>query len=152
MPLPIRAKVLYRFEVLCFDRQTGVLRWQRTAREEFPHEGYFRDGGGYANYSPVTDGQYLYALFGSRGLYCYDFDGNRKWEKPLSPMNIVLEFGEGGSPAIFGDTLIVNRDHLNGSHILAINKHTGETIWQVARDEISSGRRRWSLNGQERPR
>jgi outer membrane protein assembly factor BamB len=49
-----------------------------------------------------------------------------------------LEFGEGGSPALCGDTLVVNRDHLNGSHILAINKHTGETTWQAKRDEISS--------------
>ena len=138
MPPPVRPKVLYRFEVLCFDRQTGAVLWRRTVREEFPHEGYFRDGGGYACYSPVTDGQYVYALFGSRGLYCYDFDGNRKWEKPLSPMNIEFEFGEGGSPALYGDTLIVNRDHRNGSHILAINKNTGETIWQAQRDEISS--------------
>ena len=28
---------------------------------------------------PVTDGQHLYAFFGSRGIYCYDLNGTLVW-------------------------------------------------------------------------
>ncbi len=138
MRRPSRPTVYYKFEVLCFDRSTGDVLWQRTAREEVPHEGYRQGDGGYACYSPVTDGKNLYAYFGSRGLFCYDLDGNRKWERELGKMTIVAQFGEGGSLTLYGDVLIVNRDHQGDSAILAINKHTGETIWKVDRDEPTS--------------
>ncbi|MHC4176959.1 MAG: outer membrane protein assembly factor BamB family protein [Planctomycetota bacterium] len=138
MMRPFRPSVYYKFQVLCFDRETGKILWERTAREEFPHEGYRPGHGGYACYSPVTDGKNVYAYFGSRGLFCYDFDGNRKWERELGKMNIVMQFGEGGSPALCGDLLIVNRDHLGDSLILALNKHTGQTVWKADRDEPTS--------------
>lgn len=128
----------YRFEVLCFARATGNLLWRQTAREEVPHEAHHQADGGFACYSPVTDGERLYAYFGSRGLYCFDLEGSRKWERELSKMNIIMQFGEGGSPALHGDTLIVNRDHEGDSEIVALNKHTGETIWQLPRDEGTS--------------
>ncbi len=138
MPPPVRPSAPYKFEVVCLDRNTGKTLWQRTAREELPHEGFRQGDGGYACYSPVTDGTNLYAYFGSRGLFCYDFDGNRKWERELGKMNIAMQFGEGGSPALHGDKVIVNRDHEGDSVVLAINKNTGETIWQAKRDERTS--------------
>lgn len=138
MPPPFKPTVYYTFEVVCLDRKTGAVVWQQTARQEVPHEGYREGDGGYACYSPLTDGKYVYAYFGSRGLYCYDFDGNRKWQRDLGKMNIVMQFGEGGSPALCGDKIIVNRDHQGASSIVAIDKRTGDTIWQVKRDETTS--------------
>ena len=63
------------FQVLCYDRTTGALLWQRTAKEAKPHEGYHRRYGSHASISPVTDGERLYVSFGSQGIYCYDLDG-----------------------------------------------------------------------------
>ncbi|HXQ73344.1 MAG TPA: hypothetical protein VN844_22780, partial [Pyrinomonadaceae bacterium] len=61
--------VEHKFEVLCLDRKTGKLLWQRTAKVATPHEGYHRAYGSFASNSPITDGRYVYAFFGSRGLY-----------------------------------------------------------------------------------
>ncbi len=63
-----------RFAIVCINRITGKQRWSRTVHEAMPHQGHHLKAG-FANQSPVTDGKYLYAHFGSFGLYCFDFDG-----------------------------------------------------------------------------
>jgi outer membrane protein assembly factor BamB len=129
--------VYYYFDILCLDRSTGKRLWRQTAREEVPHQGHHRDGS-FASFSPVTDGAHVYAYFGSHGLHCFDIDGNRKWEKDLGKMDIIMRFGEGGSPALHGNTLLVNFDHQGDSFLTAIDKRTGATIWKVGRDEATS--------------
>jgi outer membrane protein assembly factor BamB len=127
-----------QFVVLCLDRQTGKVLWQQVAREEVPHEGFREGDGSYASPSGLTDGEHVYAYFGSRGLYCYDLQGKLKWGKDLGKMRIAMGFGEGSSPAIYQDTLIVNWDNEDGSFITALNKQTGETHWKESRDEHTS--------------
>ncbi len=126
---------LYQFVVLCLDRQTGKVLWQQTAREEVPHEGVMQNEGNFASCSPVTDGEHVFAYFGSRGLYCYDLDGKLQWTNDLGRMQIRMTFGEGGSPALHGDTLIVNWDNEAGSFITAIDKRNGKQLWKVPREE-----------------
>ena len=60
----------------------------------------------YAAGSPTTDGQYLYASFGSFGTYCYDFDGNLKWSRDLGPLHTRRGWGEAVTPVIAGDSLL----------------------------------------------
>lgn len=127
----------YRFDVLCIDRTNGELLWQKTAREEPPHEGHHADHG-YASYSPVTDGERLYINYGSHGVYCLDFEGNKIWERDLGRMQTRLQFGEGTSPALHGDTLVVNFDHQGDSFVVALDKNTGETKWRQDRNESTS--------------
>jgi len=123
-----------RFLVLAYDRATGKLLWQQTACEELPHEGHHKDHG-FASASPVTDGQHLYAYFGSRGLYCYDLQGKLKWSKQLGKMQTRNSFGEGTSPALHGDTLVILFDHESDDFIMALDKRTGRELWRQARDE-----------------
>jgi len=125
------------FLVIALDRQTGAIRWQKTARKEVPHEGHHASHG-YASASPVTDGERLYVSFGSRGLFCYDLEGNLKWEKDLGDMRTRGGFGEGASPALAGGVLIVNWDHEDQSFIVALDKKTGAEVWRKERDERSS--------------
>ena len=122
------------FAVLCLDRATGKTLWQKVVHEEVPHEGHHRDHG-FASASPVTDGNWLYAYFGSRGLYAMDFDGNVKWEKDFGDMQTRNSFGEGASPALHGDTIIVNWDHEGDDFIVALDKTTGKELWRTQRDE-----------------
>ena len=129
---------VHQFVLLCLDRKTGDELWQKVAREEVPHEGHHPDHG-YASYSPVTDGQCVIAYFGSRGLYCYDMEGNLKWEKDLGKMKTVFGFGEGSSPALFGNTVVVNWDHEGDDFIVAFNKETGDELWRTPRDEKTLG-------------
>lgn len=134
-----RPQAEHKFDVICLDRKTGKVLWQRTARVAAPHEGYHRAYGSFASNSPVTDGKYVYASFGSRGIYCYDFNGKLIWEKDLGiQMRMKLGFGEGTAPLLTGDRLILVFDQESDSFIVALDKRSGKELWRVARDERSS--------------
>lgn len=124
----------YQFKVLAIDRASGRLRWEQTAREVIPHEGHHRDHG-FASFSPVTDGARLYVHFGSRGLHAYDLNGRRLWEKDLGRMSTRNGFGEGSSPALHGNTLVVLWDHEGEDFIAAFDTASGRELWRQPRDE-----------------
>jgi outer membrane protein assembly factor BamB len=128
----------YQFVLLSIDRETGKTQWQKVLEEVVPHEGHHPSDGTFASASPVTDGVSVYAFFGSRGLYCCDLQGNVKWKKDFGQMKIRIGFGEGCSPALFGDKLIVNWDHEDGSFIVALDKTTGNEVWRQPREEKTS--------------
>jgi glucose dehydrogenase len=126
-----------RFTILAIDRKDGKVLWQRVLREEVPHEGHHATNT-YASHSALTDGEHVYAFFGSRGLYALDLRGNVKWEKDLGDMTVKLGFGEAASPALHGDRLVVNWDHEGESFIVALDKRTGKELWRVPREEKTS--------------
>ncbi len=129
-------QVEHTFDVLALDRKTGKILWQRTAKTAVPHEGGHNTYGSFASNSPVTDGKHVYAFFGSRGMYCYDFKGNLIWEKDFGiQMRIKMAFGEGMAPVLAGNRLILVFDHEGDSFIVALDKGTGSELWRVARDE-----------------
>jgi len=133
------AQIEHRFEVMCLDKRTGKVIWQKTARVAKPHEGYHRAYGSFASGSPITDGKYVYVTFGSRGIYCYDMNGKLIWQKdPGVQLQMRLQFGEGVAPALDGDRLFHTFDHEAGSFIVALDKRTGKELWQAAREERSS--------------
>ena len=132
----------HKFVVMCLDRKTGKTLWERVAKVATPHEGYHRQYGSFASNSPATDGRYVYAPFGSRGVYCYDFAGKLIWEKDLGvQMRMRLQFGEGSAPLLVGNLLILNYDQERGSFIVALDKRDGKEVWRADRDEASS----WSM-------
>ena len=124
----------YKFLVICYDRFSGEKMWQRIANELIPHEGHHRDNN-FASASPTTDGKRLYCWFGSAGLYCYDLDGTKLWEQSLGKIKMGASLGEGCSPVIHKDKLIVVRDHQGSSSIHVLEARTGKSIWQKERDE-----------------
>ena len=133
--LPITHR--YKFIVMAISHRDGKVLWERTVREDLPHA-----GGHYtaslASNSPVTDGEHLFAYFGSYGLYCLDLDGELLWETDLGTMHTLHGHGEGSSPALYGDTLIINWDHEGQSYLVAFDKRTGKERWKVSRDGVSS--------------
>lgn len=123
------------FQTFCFDRAKGELLWQQTAIKAVPHEGTHRTNG-YASASPCTDGKYVYSHFGSRGLYCYTIDGQWVWGRDdFGQMRTRSEFGEGSSPTLVDEMILVPWDHEGPSSLYALDKTTGETIWKADRDE-----------------
>jgi len=131
-PLPKSA-----FKLLCFDRSNGQLLWDRTAIVATPHQKTHATHG-FASASPCTDGEHVYAHFGSRGLYCYTMDGLLKWSRTdFGKMDTRMNFGEGSSPTLEGDKILVPWDHEGPSSLYALDKSTGETIWKTDRDEPS---------------
>jgi outer membrane protein assembly factor BamB len=126
-----------KFVVLAVDRRDGAILWQRTVRSDRPHESAHVSGS-WASNSAVTDGERLYASFGSSGLYCLDLDGELLWEKDFGNLQILHGHGEGSSPALHKDTVVVNWDHQGQSFVIALDKRTGKQKWKIARDEVTS--------------
>ena len=127
VPLPRQ-----RFLVTAYDRRDGSLEWQRVAVERFPHGSHHLESG-WATASPVTDGERLYAHFGSAGTFAYTLEGELVWKVDLGDMSTRLGYGEGSSPALWGDTLVVNWDHEGDSFVAALDKRTGTERWRKER-------------------
>lgn len=122
-------------QVHCYNRTNGELVWKKTAVTAVPHEGGHGDNN-FASASPCTDGQHVWAHFGSRGVYCYTMDGQLKWKYDgFEKMTTRGGFGEGCSPTLAGDMLIVPHDHEGPSKLYAFDKLTGEIKWVTERDE-----------------
>ena len=124
----------YKFDLLALNRSDGEILWQKTLKELVPHEGTHQDAS-YASNSPVTDGEHVYAYFGSRGLYCVDMMGNVIWEKDIGIMYKRNTFGEGSCPVLYENTLVILQDHEGDSFITALDKRTGDVLWKMDRDE-----------------
>jgi outer membrane protein assembly factor BamB len=122
------------FDVMAYGREDGALIWRKTARTAPPNEGLHQTNT-HASGSAVTDGEHLYAHFGTHGLYCYDLEGNLAWEVDLGDMKTRNAFGEGSSPALHGNTLVVPWDHEGDSFVVALDKRTGKEVWRKSRDE-----------------
>jgi outer membrane protein assembly factor BamB len=127
----------HQYMVLALNRIDGRVLWKKVLREEWPHEGGHETGSPASN-SPVTDGQFIYAFFGSRGLYCLDTNGAVVWQSDLGKMQTLHAHGEGSSPVLHGDTLIVNWDHEGSSFLYAFDKRSGKQRWKVSRDDKTS--------------
>jgi outer membrane protein assembly factor BamB len=119
-------------ETLCLDRRTGKVLWRQAApaRKVEPTHRL----GSPATPTPATDGERVYVYFGSFGLLAYDFNGKEQWRKPLNTP--VVEFGTSASPILAGDSLVQVCDQDLDSYLLAVNRHTGKTVWKTERPEF----------------
>lgn len=127
----------HRYAVLALSRKDGKVLWEKTVREEWPHEGGHTTGSP-ESHSPITDGTAVYAFFGSRGLYRLDTNGAVQWEVQIGKMQTLHAHGEGSSPVLYGGSLIVNWDHEGDCFLFAFDKATGRQLWKVPRDEKTS--------------
>ncbi|MBI4621892.1 MAG: PQQ-like beta-propeller repeat protein [Verrucomicrobia bacterium] len=128
----------YQFVLLSLDRKTGKTQWQKTLQDVVPHEGHHATEGTFASASPMTDGKSVFAFFGSRGLHCLDLQGNVKWQKDFGRMRTKLTFGEGSSPVLFDDKIVLNWDHEGEDFVVALDKTTGKELWRQSREEETS--------------
>ena len=127
----------HQFAVMAIDRQTGAVVWRRTVATRQPHEST-HESATWASNSPVTDGEHVLSFFGSNGLYCLDTGGRLLWSRDLGDMQVKHGHGEGASPLLHGETVVVNWDHEGASLIVALAKRTGEELWRQPRDEVTS--------------
>ncbi|MGE3344609.1 MAG: PQQ-binding-like beta-propeller repeat protein, partial [Vicinamibacterales bacterium] len=139
--LPLRGSVPpqtpHKFIVMAIDRATGKTLWEQVAREETPHERH-QENGTWASTSAVTDGQVVIASFESRGIYAYDLNGKKLWEKDLGDKQMRSQFGEGSTPALHGRYVVLVWDHQGQSFIVALDKTNGQELWRQPRNEIDT--------------
>ena len=128
----------YALKVISLDRDTGKILWQQTAYDGPVFDHRHRKNT-YASPTPATDGKYVYAFFGSEGLYCYDFKGKQIWKLSLGGIP-QLGMGPGSSPVLYENLVIVtaDRDVGEGSYIVALDKKTGKEVWRDERKTRST--------------
>ena len=127
----------HQFAVMAIDRQSGAVVWRRTVVTRQPHEST-HESATWASNSPVTDGEHVLSFFGSNGLHCLDTGGRLLWSRDFGDMQVKHGHGEGASPLLHGETVVVNWDHEGASFIVALAKRTGEELWRQPRDEVTS--------------
>ena len=130
--------VPHKYLLLAIDRKTGKTIWERVAREEAPHEASHPENGTWASPSAIVDGEHIIASFESRGYYAYDMNGTLVWQKDLGDKKMRNTFGEGSTPGLFGNTLVIVWDHTAGSFVVALDKRTGNELWRKPRNEIDT--------------
>jgi outer membrane protein assembly factor BamB len=131
-PDAVGADLKHTFKVVCLDRDTGKILWERVAYEG-PVQDSRHKKASFASSTPATDGKYVFAFFGSEGLYAYDFKGKQIWKQNLGTLG-TASVGYGVSPILYGDLVIMQCDESGmNSFIAAFDKKTGKEVWRVPR-------------------
>jgi outer membrane protein assembly factor BamB len=122
----------HTFKVICLDRDTGKILWERVAYEGPVHDSRHKKAS-FASSTPVTDGKYVFAFFGSEGLYAYDYKGKLLWKQDLGKLG-TASVGYGVSPILYGNFVIMQCDDSGfKSFIVAFDKKTGKEAWRTPR-------------------
>jgi outer membrane protein assembly factor BamB len=127
----------YAYRVICLDANQGNILWSKAVARQSPKTRRHTKNT-YASETPVTDGKYVFASFGSAGLYCIDFEGNVIWQHNMGLMRRRAGWGTSSSPVLFRNTVIVNCDSDDDSYIAAFDKATGDPVWRTERNEGAS--------------
>jgi outer membrane protein assembly factor BamB len=126
-----------RLTTLAIDANSGKLLWKRPAPKvtlERVHR-----ANSVAASTPCVDEKHVYIYFGSYGLLCYDHEGLEKWKKQIPTPKSM--YGVATSPILHGQRLILVLDddanlsdsRLSRSRVIALDKTTGEQVWETPR-------------------
>jgi outer membrane protein assembly factor BamB len=122
------------FVVEAFNQQDGKRLWEHRVEADGPLP-TVHDKHNLASPSPVTDGNLVFAWFGTGQIVALDRDGRRVWQrhlgKEIAPFDI--QWGHSSSPALYRDSLILLCDHDPAAYLLALDKVTGKERWKVDR-------------------
>ncbi len=90
----------------------------------------------YASPTPVIDGPNIYCHFGTYGTFCVEREsGEILWQRKLTLDHSV---GPGSSPFIDGPRLVLIQDGTERQYVAALDKQSGETIWETDRPEMDA--------------
>ena len=119
----------------CYDRRNGELLWSQIVPYEQPDPTHGTNP--YCGSSPAADGARVVVWHGSAGLYCYDYDGKKLWQRDLGEFKHI--WGYGSSPVFLGEKIILNCGPGVRTFVTAINAADGQTIWQTDEPGGASG-------------
>jgi outer membrane protein assembly factor BamB len=124
-----------RLSLVAFQRSDGRRLWETfvpQSRREWAHQ-----KNGHASATPVTDGQLVFASFGSNGLIAFDFAGKIVWHRRVGDINNY--HGPAGSPILYKDRIFLYQDGDGGgaqrSFVGAFDAKSGRTLWETPRTE-----------------
>jgi outer membrane protein assembly factor BamB len=131
-------EVTLHYFLYCLDLRDGKTIWKREFYSGQPPGGRHRKNS-FASETPVTDGKLVYVYVGNLGLYAFDMKGAQVWHTQLESLPIYLDFGTGGSPALYEDMLVIVNDNEKQQFIAGFDKKTGKQLWRTNRDLASKG-------------
>jgi outer membrane protein assembly factor BamB len=137
----VRDTTTHRWMVMCFDKRTGALAWERTATSGVPVVKRHPKST-HASSTLATDGRHLVAFFGSEGLYAYDLAGALIWKKDFGTLDSGFfmapeaQWGFASSPIIRDGRLIIQVDVQRGSFVAAFDVRTGRELWRTPRTDV----------------
>ena len=140
---PVKDDPKHAWKIFAIDKSTGQILWERTAYEGIPKVKRHPKSS-HAASTPVTDGKYLIANFGSEGLYAYDLNGKLLWKQDLGVLDagwfydVDYQWEYGSSPIIYKNLVIIQADIQKNSFIAAYDIKTGKQVWKTLREEIPS--------------
>jgi len=117
---------------VCLDAKSGDIVWDI---EVFQLEGkklQVHDKNSHASATPIWEDSRLYVHYGPHGTACLDAEGSIVWtnrEQEYKPVH-----GNGGSPAIASDVLVICCDGSDQRYVVGLNKQTGKRIWRTERE------------------
>jgi len=114
------------FLIWNIDSNNGEIRWRKKVAVEELEQVHPSSSPAVA--TPASDGELIFCYFPSFGLVCYDFDGNKIWDRPIEFQQVIT--GSGTSPIIYNNKLILNYDNLVEPRLIVFNKATGELLWE----------------------
>ena len=115
--------------VLAFDAETGreIVNVEVFRVRADP---YLNPKNSYASPTPIVEGDRVYVHFGWNGTAALATSGEVVWKTRLP---YASQHGSGGSPALYGDLLIVSCDGHDAAYVAALDKRTGQTRWRTHR-------------------
>jgi outer membrane protein assembly factor BamB len=126
----------HRWMLYCVDWKSGKLLWEREVHHGKAPSRHLKNS--YASETPVSDGERVYAYFGSVGVFAFDRQGKELWSLPLGPFRMRYGWGTAASPVLHQGRLYIVNDNDEASFLLALDARTGKQIWRVVRDEGSN--------------
>jgi outer membrane protein assembly factor BamB len=136
-------KSVHDWKVLCLNRKTGKVLWEKTATTGTPIDKRHIKST-YANSTPCTDGNVVVAWFGSQGVFGFSVDGELLWSKKLGRLDVgaydlpSYEWGPASSPILHKGKVIIQVDTQGEDFLLCLDSQTGKELWKTPRDELPS--------------
>lgn len=125
-----------KFVVEAFARSDGRRVWEQVfdAGKHLPAVHLKHN---LASPSCVTDGERVYAWFGTGLTAALSMDGELLWKRHLGQerTQFDIRWGHGSSPALYEDAVLLLVDHPDDSYLLAVDRKTGKDLWKVERGE-----------------
>ncbi len=128
---------------LCFDAASGKLLWNtQVLKPDAISVKALHKKNSQASATPIVTADRLYVHFGHLGTAALDLSGRVVWRQTslkYSPFH-----GNGGSPELVGDSLVLSCDGSTDPFVVALNRNTGDVLWKTPR--VSRVKNRFSFS------
>ncbi len=128
--------------LVCLDLDSGEILWNKEVFHQTKETAQRIHGkNSHASPTPISDGKFIYVHFGTHGTACLTLDGKELWK--TNELKYQMQHGNGGSPIIVDDKLVIICDGRGSNFIVALDRKTGKIVWKTERNV--TGRKKFSF-------